>query len=151
MSGAVKGKCPQRRKAPKISELAAPRKTELIGLTDDGRMVLWDTGMVRPISRFESDGRFIKSGHYVIEWKGHAITVHCGNQMRGARWGIGVLFMCSDATSVFMDQAEVEPLLIGEVVRDPESERRIVEAFERIREADRQWCQAPHLQRGRIG
>lgn len=145
------GKRPDRRKAPKAASSAELRKTELIGLTDDGRMVLWDTGMVRPIGRFEmTGGNFIKSGHYVIEWKGHAITVHCGNEMRGGRWGIGVLFMCSSGSSVFMDQTEVEPMLIGELVRNPESERRITEAFERIREANRQRYQTPHLQRGRI-
>jgi hypothetical protein len=145
-------KRPHRRKAPTVPESTTPRETELIGLAEDGRMVLWGTGVVRPISRFEnSTGTFIKSGHYVIEWKGHAITVHCGNMMReDGRWGIGIQFMCSTAASVFTTRPEAERMLIGEVMRDPEAERRIEEAFARVEEAFRKRDMAPHLQRGRI-
>ena len=121
-----------------------------MGLADDGRMVLWDVGMVRPISRFEvSTPPFIKSGHYVIDWKGHAITVHCGSEMRGGRWGIGIQFMCGSVVA-FASRAEAERMLIGEVVHDPEADKRLMEAFARIEEAERERYRAPHLQRGRI-
>jgi hypothetical protein len=61
--------------------MSATRTTELIGMDTDGRMYLWSTGEVRPVSAFEVDGYFIKDGHYVIQWRDHAITVHCGNTL----------------------------------------------------------------------
>ena len=89
---------PDRRKPPKIETAQPPRMTELIGLTDDGRLVLWDTSLVQPVDRFETtdDGRWIEGGHYVIEWKGHAVTVHCGNMGNG---NVSLLFMCSSGPS----------------------------------------------------
>ena len=46
------------------------RRQELIGLDEEGNMSLWDTGDVLPVQAFEADGPWIKSGHYVIDWKG---------------------------------------------------------------------------------
>jgi hypothetical protein len=143
---------PRRRpRAPKPPKLAAspPRTTELIGLTDDGRMVLWSTGQVQPIDRFETgeNGRWIESGHYVINWKGHAITVHCGNMMDG---NVDVQFMCNAGSSQSFPRTEVETLLIGKVIRDEEARRQIMEAFAVLEEAMRHRHREPHLQRGRI-
>ena len=91
-----------------------PRQTELIGLTEDGRLVLWDVGLVRPINRLPMDGALIKSGHYVIEWRGRAITVHLGN---AARRRVSVLFVCNTTPSFSLTRSEVNGLVIGEVVR----------------------------------
>ena len=66
---------------------------------------------------------WIESGHYVIEWKGHAITVHCGNFIDGT---ISVLFMCSRSDrALSMRREVVESMLIGKVIPDPETEARI--------------------------
>jgi hypothetical protein len=91
-------------RAPAAAPSTELRKTELIGLTDDGRMVLWSTENVRPVSAFATTKRgYIDGGHFVIEWKGHAITVHCGNYDSTPQSGlISVQFMCNGARSVPM-------------------------------------------------
>lgn len=139
----------RRNKPRKIEPAPAPRKTELIGLTADGRLVLWDTGMVQPISRFETTdgGLWIQGGHYVIEWKGHAITVHCGNFTNG---DVSVLFMCSRLDALAMPRAEVEAMLLGKVIRDPVIEAGISEALKQLLDGLIARQDAPHRQRGRI-
>ena len=146
-SAPTTSKRPHRRKPPKIEPPSEPRKTELIGLTGDGRMVLWDEGMVQPIDRFPTKGPWIESGHYVIDWKGHAITVHCGNMTDGR---IGVLFMCSALSSVSMPRAEIEPLLIGKVVQSDEHKAEMRRLFAEMEEMLRHRAAEPHRQRGRI-
>ena len=153
MSAAEKGKCPHRRKAPKVAAQPALRKTELIGLTDDGRMVLWDTGMVKPVNRFETSRSgvpFIDSGHYVIDWKGHAITVHCDNELRGGRWVVGVQFMCSRGLSIGLPREEVEAMLIGKVIRDPVVEAEISGLLRALVDSIAAQKDTPANQRGRI-
>ncbi len=123
------------------------RDVELIGVDEDGNMSLWQRGDVQPITEFGGDGHWIESAHYVIEWKGHAITVQC----RGSRYGsICVLFMCGGGYSVQMPFAEVEAMLLGKVIPDPEHEARIHMALESLLEAMRASNAAPHLRRGRI-
>jgi hypothetical protein len=141
-------KRPRTPKPPKLTA-PAPRTTELIGLTDDGRMVLWDTGQVQPVDRFETsaDGRWIKEGHYVINWTGHAITVHCGNMMSG---NVSLLFMCSTGASRSVPRAEIEALLIGKVIPDEAVHWETMEMFEELEEAMRHRHRESHLQRGRI-
>jgi hypothetical protein len=135
--------------------MSAPKKksdtrtTELIGMDIDGQMYLWDTGKVRPVTAFEDDGRFIKSGHYVIHWEGHAITVHCGNALVGRRWKVSVQFMCSRGPELYMARAEVEAMLLGEVVRDPKAEERILQQLKEMHEAVTARHQAPHRRRMR--
>jgi hypothetical protein len=127
------------------------RTTELIGMDEDGRMYLWDTGEVRPITAFESDADgLIKHGHYVIQWKGHAITVHCGMALVRGVWRISVQFMCSDAPVLYMSRAEVEPMLLGEVIPDPELEAQILRELKAWGEAIDAAHRAPHRRRGRI-
>ena len=51
---------PDRRRAPTLNATPQLRKMALIGLTEDGRMVLWSEGNVLPVSKFETefiDGR----------------------------------------------------------------------------------------------
>jgi hypothetical protein len=119
----------------------------LIGLTDDGRMVLWSTGDVQPISKFPLQGSWIVSGHYVIDWKGHAITVHCGNMTDG---NVSLLFMCSGQGTYSVPRAHVEQMLLGRVVPDPEVEAEILLAIEEAREDLRRSRDVPHRQRGRL-
>jgi hypothetical protein len=131
--------------------MSGTRTTELIGMDTDGRMYLWDTGEVRPISAFESgaDGH-IKSAHYVIKWKDHAITVHCGNVRIHGRRKVSVQFMCSDGPVLYMPRAAVEAMLLGEVVEDPEEEARTLQALKDLHDAVVARQQAPHRRRGRI-
>jgi hypothetical protein len=45
-----------------------------------GRLMLWKRAVqVEPVSAFDRNGRWVKSGHYVIDHNGDAIVVHCGN------------------------------------------------------------------------
>jgi hypothetical protein len=125
------------------------RTTELIGMDIDGQMYRWDTGEVRPVTAFEDDGRFIKSGHYVIQWEGHAITVHCGNMLVGRRW-VSVQFMCSRGPVLYMARAEVEAMLLGEVVRDPKAEEGILRQLKELHEAVTARQQVPHRRRMRM-
>ena len=94
--------------------------------------------------------RFIKSGHYVIQWQGHAITVHCGSVLDGRKWKVGVKFMCSRGPALCMARAEVEAMLLGEVVRDPEAEARILQQLLELHEAFTARHQAPHRRRMRM-
>jgi hypothetical protein len=127
-----------------------PRMMELIGVDEDGVMSLWSTGNVQPVTAFETTngGRWIKSGHYVIDWKGHAITVHCGNFINGR---VSLLFMCSAGNGTSMTREEVEAMLIGKVIPDPAAEARILQGLQDLTEALKRRNQASHRLRGRIG
>ncbi len=146
-------KRPRLPKAPQLAREPELRRTELIGLTEDGRMVLWDVGNVRPCSTFPMDGQWIESGHHVINWKGHAITVHLGNTLgRGPGEPlVSVQFMCSGTGSRAFRRGEIEPLLLGKVVRDPEEARKISEMLEELLKLTIARYDQPHRQRGRIG
>ncbi len=135
-----------------LRPLAVPetRTMELIGVDENGVMSLWDTGQVRPVAAFDTTGggQWIKSGHYVIDWKGYAITVHCGNFTNGS---VSVLFMCSGGHELSMSRAEVEAMLIGEVIPDPEQAGMLSQALDELLEAMKRRNQAAHRLRGRIG
>lgn len=139
--------------ARKTQRPAAPapdlRTAELIGLTEDGRKVLWSTGMVQPVDRFETShgGRWIDSGHYVIDWHGHAITVHCGNFADGT---ISVQFMCGALKAISMQRAKVEKLLLGKVVPDPAAEARFSRKLQEVVAMFKAMEDSPERQRGRI-
>jgi hypothetical protein len=145
-------KRPDRTKAPKLQAAAEPRETELIGLAEDGRMIFWQNGLVRPIAAFQGyqrDGRrWIRDGHYVIEWKGHAITVHCSNS--SAAETVHVLFMCSNRNYVSMPLAQVEAMLLGEVVDPPEHRAEMQRLWRRLFEALEEKDRDPARARGRI-
>lgn len=137
----------------KTQRSAAPapdlRITELIGLTEDGRMVLWSTGMVQPVDRFETShgGCWIESGHYVIDWHGHAITVHCGNFADGS---VSVQFMCGALRSVSMLRADVEKLLLGKVIPDPVAAAEISKKLQEMDAIFKAMKDTPERQRGKI-
>jgi hypothetical protein len=123
------------------------RNTELIGLDEEGNMSLWQRGDVQPITEFGGSGPYIESAHYVIQWKGHAITVHCN----GSRYGnIRVLFMCGGGDAEQIPFDEVEAMLLGKVIPDPEHQARMMIVLDRITKAMRAGNQAAHLRRGKI-
>ena len=125
------------------------RSMELIGMAEDGRMFLWDTGNVQPVSAFETavygHGRFIQGGHYVIDWRGHAVVVHCG---AGADGRVSVQFMCSGGYGFYASRKQVEAMLLGLVVPDPILEAQISAKLKRLTEAVTASQQAPHRARG---
>ena len=65
-----------RKRKPTPEQLyAQAQERELLGMTEDGRMVLWGTGRVVPVTQFQyrrhEDGRrWIDSGHFVLDWYG---------------------------------------------------------------------------------
>jgi hypothetical protein len=132
---------------PALPTLPEARETELIGVDEDGNMSLWQVGNVRPVTAFETDGIWIKGGHYVIQWKGHAITVHCNGGVGGL---ISLQFMCSRNWVLYMRLAEVEAMLLGKVIPDPEHEARILLSLKEWGEALHRSQQVPHRRRGRI-
>jgi hypothetical protein len=147
-----RGKRPDRRKAPTVAP-QPPRKMELIGLTNDGRMLLWIPAWFSrsTASRHRLAGKpFIVGGHYVIEWKAHAITVHCSSVLSGGRWCVGVLFMCGRRSTIPMARRDVKAMLIGKVIRDPVVDAQIMESLERAKDAIASKHDVPHRQRGRI-
>lgn len=125
------------------------RTTDLIGLTDDGRLVLWSAAaQVRPMTVHPTKGAPPANGHYVIEWKGHAITVHLSGQGGGKTC---VQFMCSGSNScVTMTRARLALLVLGVVVHDPAVEAKILRNLQALieRHADRH--DIPERQRGRL-
>ncbi len=123
------------------------RMTELIGLDEDGNMSLWAVGEVRPVSRFEGNGPWIDGGYYVVQWKGHAITVHCGN-VTGRL--VSVLFMCSRNMQIFLPRAEVEAMLLGKVIPDTAQQAATTAAFDCLLAARHARGQAPHRRRGHM-
>ena len=122
---------------------------ELVGVTDDGRLVLWSTGRVRPISVFPRlGGGLIQSDHYVLDWDDHDVTVHCSNAFGG---GVIVQVMCSTATPAAFPLSYVEARLRGHVVRDPEAQADILRRLENINLLLAKRCDTPSRQRGRLG
>jgi hypothetical protein len=126
---------------------------ELIGVDEAGNMSLWATGTIKPLSALENNASspaYIDGGHYVIWWKGHAITVH----LSGSRTGLlEVLFMCGNLMKANLLCDEVEALLIGKVSEDGDGTpdywaERIKEVAKHLREA--MIAEAPGRRRGHI-
>ena len=153
MSGASKGRKRPAAAIGKAEAMPAPivqatRTMDLIGLTKDGRLVLWSAAkQVRPITTFPAGGYFIQAGHYVINWKNHAVTVHLSNLPSG---DVGLMFMCGGGEERVMTRAEVEPLLLGIVVPDPAHEAEICRMLRELTADLTARQDAPHRQRGRI-
>ncbi len=66
-------------------------------MTEDGRLVLWDTGRVLPVSQFQYrrdklGRRWIDDGHFVIDWFGSEVVAHLGNLIDGR---VSVHLMCN--------------------------------------------------------
>lgn len=121
---------PKPSRPPLLPASPAIRTMDLYGRTDDGRLKLWDRArLVLPVTAFELDGRWIKDGHFVIDDKGDAVTVHCGNMANG---NVSLLFMCSNAGFRSVPRSEIEPLLLGMVVvtaEDREINRQFIEVL----------------------
>jgi len=82
---------PPRLKAAPSAPAPAIRVMDLYGRAREGSPpILWDRARpVMPISAFTPSSSapwMIKSGHFVIDEDGVAITVHCGNA-RASPWG----------------------------------------------------------------
>jgi hypothetical protein len=113
---------------------AQAQEMELLGLTEDGRLVLWDTGRVLPASKFQyrrdkQGKRWIDEGHFVIDWAGAEVTVHLGNFTSGK---VSVQFVCRSGHSISLTRRQVRPLLRYKVIRDPVREREVLARLEEI-------------------
>lgn len=98
---------------------------------DENHLLLWKYAVqVVPVSAFERIGGWIKSGHYVIDYKGDAIVVHCGNRPDRR---ISVQFMVGEPVVYAAVCSAIEPMLLGRVVVSKEQQAAV---FERRRLRD---------------
>jgi hypothetical protein len=105
---------------------AVPRTIDLYGgAQENGRPLLWKRGVqVVPISAFERNGRWIKSGHYVINHNGDAIVVHCGNT---GNESVSVQFLHEEMTPYSLPRGMIESMLLGKVVVSEEQQAAVFE------------------------
>jgi hypothetical protein len=115
----------------------------------DGRMYLWSTGEVRPVSAFEINGPFIKDGHYVIQWKDHAITVHCGNTLVDGKLRVSVQFMCNRGTVLSMPAMRSRQCFSARLC-GIRKWRQTLRKLKELHEAVTARHQAPHRRRMRM-
>jgi hypothetical protein len=104
-----------RREFQRANNEAAPisRAIDLYGRALDGRPLLWKRAVqVVPLTAFESCGRWIRRGHYVINHNGVAIVVHCGN---GQDESVSVQFMHEALTPDPVPRSVIELMLLGRV------------------------------------
>jgi hypothetical protein len=85
----------------------------------------------------------------VIEWTGHAITVHCSNTTTSDET-VALLFMCSNRNYVYLPRAQVKAMLLGEVVVSPEHRAEMERLWRRLFAALDEAGRAPERARGRI-
>jgi hypothetical protein len=91
----------------------------------DGPLVLWKRAIqVVSLNTFECIGRWIKSGHYVINHKGDVVVVHCGNTTDGH---VSIQFMDSEAMPCSVARSTIEPMLLGKVVVSEEQQSAVFE------------------------
>jgi hypothetical protein len=92
---------------------------------ENGHPLLWKRGMqVVPVTAFERVGRWIKSGHYVINHNGDAIVVHCGNT---GDESVSVQFMHEEMTPYSLPRRMIESMLLGKVVVSAEQQAAVFE------------------------
>jgi hypothetical protein len=104
---------------------AMPRTLDLYGRAANGRPNLWKRAVqVEPVTAFERNGRWIRSGHYVIDYNGDAIVAHCGN-VRDER--VSVQFMHEELTPYILPRHVVESMLLGKVVVSAEQQAAVFE------------------------
>lgn len=129
---------------------ASAQERELLGLTEDGRLVLWDTGRVIPVNQFQyrrdkAGRRWIDDGHFIIDWFGDEVCAHLGNLTNGK---VSVMLMCNTARTFSLTRRYLRPLLRYKLIRNPERERELLDMIEA---ATRAWVaayDAPEKQRG---
>jgi hypothetical protein len=128
----VRRRCGMKRNAPGESARFPPLKTPPIRTMNlygrapkDGRLVLWKrAAQVVPVNAFERDGRWIKSGHYVIDYNGDAVAVHCGNTTNG---GVSVQLMHDELVPYTVDRGTIESMLLGKMVVSEEQQALVSE------------------------
>jgi hypothetical protein len=112
-------------KPPKSDTAILPRTIDLYGRALDGRPMLWKRAVeVVPVTAFERSGRWIKSGHYVIDHCGDAIVVHCGN-LRDGR--VSVQVMHEESRPYVLPRGTIESMLLGKVVVSDEQQAAVLE------------------------
>jgi hypothetical protein len=103
------------------------RTVDLYGRVENGRMTLWRRAVqVMPTSAFERNGRWINSGHYIIDHCGDAIVVHCGNIANGL---ISVQFVLDELLVYEVPRTTIEPMLLGMVVACKEQQAAVLEGM----------------------
>ena len=113
MSDRQTKKTPHRKRAPSLKTAPQPVTMDLLGLTADGRLVLWSADeKVQPISAFAGD---TVCGHYVIEWRGYAVTAHLSNDYKNG--DICTHFMGNSGPVYRFKRSYLEPLLLGWVIK----------------------------------
>ncbi len=112
---------------------AKPKKMELFGLTEAGRLVLWSVDRVVPETsiryRRGVDGRrLIDDGNFVIDWFGSEVVAHLGNLVGGK---VSVQLMCNGGPTFALSRREVGRMLRYKVVKDPKVEAEILASLKR--------------------
>lgn len=110
-----------RRKLSPADLYAQSQEMELLGMTEDGRLVLWDTGRVIPVRQFQyrrdkQGRRWIDDGHFVLDWFGSEVVAHLGNFTNGR---VSVQLMCYAGRTFSFSRREVRPMLRYKVIPDP--------------------------------
>jgi hypothetical protein len=104
---------------------AMPRTIDLYGRAVDGHPMLWKRAVqVEPVTAFERNGRWIRSGHYVIDHNGDAVVVHCGNVRDES---VSVQFMYEELTPYILPRGMIESMLLGKVVVSAEQQASVFE------------------------
>jgi hypothetical protein len=102
-----------------------PQTIDLYGRALDGRPLLWKRAVqVVPTTSFERDGRWIRSGHYVINHNGDAIVAHCGNV---GDENVSVQFVHEERTPTVLPRGMIESMLLGKVVVSEEQQAAVFE------------------------
>ena len=109
-----------RRKPTPAQLYATAQEMELLGMTEDGRLVLWDTGRVLPVSQFQYrrdklGRRWIDDGHFVLDC-GSEVVAHLGNLSDGR---VSVALMCNAGRDLAFTRRQIRPFLRYKVIRDP--------------------------------
>ena len=103
-----------------------PRTIDLYSLPrEHGRPTVWKRAMrVMPVNSFGTGAGWIRSGHYIIDYNGDAIAVHCANTDDGT---ISVQFMQTARTPCCLPRAIIESMLLGRVLACEELQSEVLE------------------------
>jgi hypothetical protein len=139
-----------RRKLTPEQLYAQAEERELLGLTEDGRLILWDTDRVMPVSQFryrrdKRGKRWIDEGYFVIDWGGSEIVAHLGNFPSG---NVSVLLMCQSGGPFALSRRQIRPALRYKVIPDPVRQRERLDRLEKLCELIVGVQDTPDRQRG---